>query len=107
MSACHQRFIMSPATRRISTVRKSYIRKSIRSDIVAAETVLRPNDPAIILAIANAPPCDRDGLGAARPEQSRRAGFTPIEMVVVLTILGLALAIVAGFVPRRSTALEP
>lgn len=33
-------------------------------------------------------------------------GFTLIETIVVLTILGLALTIVAGFLPRRNTTLE-
>ena len=33
-------------------------------------------------------------------------GFTLIETIVVLVILGLALTIVAGFVPRRNTTLE-
>jgi general secretion pathway protein H len=36
----------------------------------------------------------------------RSAGFTLIETIVVLVILGLALTIVAGFVPRRNTTLE-
>jgi len=34
------------------------------------------------------------------------AGFTLIETIVVLVILGLALTIVAGFLPRRNTTLE-
>jgi general secretion pathway protein H len=33
-------------------------------------------------------------------------GFTLIEMLVVLVILGLALAIVAGFVPRGYTTVD-
>ena len=33
-------------------------------------------------------------------------GFTLIETIVVLVILGLALTIVAGFIPRRNTTLE-
>lgn len=33
-------------------------------------------------------------------------GFTLIEMIVVLIILGLALSIVAGFLPRRNATLE-
>lgn len=36
----------------------------------------------------------------------RSAGFTLIETIVVLVILGLALSIVVGFVPRRNTTLE-
>jgi prepilin-type N-terminal cleavage/methylation domain-containing protein len=38
------------------------------------------------------------------PEQPDRhicGGFTLIETIVVLVILGLALTIVAGFLPRR------
>jgi general secretion pathway protein H len=35
-----------------------------------------------------------------------RGGFTLIEIIVVLVILGLALSIVAGFLPRRNTTLE-
>jgi general secretion pathway protein H len=34
------------------------------------------------------------------------AGFTLIEILVVLVIFGLCLGIVAGFVPRRNTRLE-
>ncbi len=34
------------------------------------------------------------------------SGFTLIETIVVLVILGLALSIVAGFLPRRNTTLE-
>jgi general secretion pathway protein H len=45
------------------------------------------------------------------PTQTRRraqghAGFTLIEMIVVLIILGLTLTIVAGFLPRRNVTLE-
>jgi len=36
----------------------------------------------------------------------RHAGFTLIETIVVLVILGLALTIVAGFIPRRNGTLE-
>jgi general secretion pathway protein H len=35
-----------------------------------------------------------------------QGGFTLIETIVVLVILGLALGIVAGFLPRRNTTLE-
>src|SRR5262249_34547413 len=35
-----------------------------------------------------------------------QSGFTLIEMIVVLVILGLSLSIVAGFSPRRNTTLE-
>jgi general secretion pathway protein H len=35
-----------------------------------------------------------------------RGGFTLIETIVVLVILGLALTIVAGFLPRRNTTAE-
>ncbi len=35
-----------------------------------------------------------------------RAGFTLIEMIVVLVIAGLALTIVAGFIGRRNPTLE-
>ena len=38
--------------------------------------------------------------------RSEDAGFTLIETIVVLVILGLALGIVAGFLPRRNTTLE-
>ena len=34
------------------------------------------------------------------------AGFTLIETIVVVVILGLALTIVAGFIPRRNSTLE-
>jgi general secretion pathway protein H len=34
------------------------------------------------------------------------SGFTLIETIVVLVILGLALTIVAGFLPRRNTTAE-
>jgi len=38
--------------------------------------------------------------------RSGRNGFTLIETIVVLVILGLALTIVAGFLPRRNVTLE-
>jgi general secretion pathway protein H len=47
----------------------------------------------------------RDAL-TRRPRDEPRAGFTLIEMIVVLSILGLALTIVVGFIPRRSSMLE-
>ncbi len=40
------------------------------------------------------------------PTTRRSAGFTLIETIVVLVILGLALTIVAGFLPRRNATLE-
>jgi general secretion pathway protein H len=64
------------------------------------------SSPIWIRASSQTGSVDRDEIGDARRERSRRAGFTLIEMVVVLTILGLALTIVAGFIPRRSTTLE-
>jgi general secretion pathway protein H len=46
-------------------------------------------------------------LHGARPvREGSRAGFTLIETIVVLVILGLALSVVAGFLPRRNTTLE-
>lgn len=53
-----------------------------------------------------------DGDAAGRPTKAGAAngrgsgGFTLIETIVVLVILGLALSIVAGFLPRRNTTLE-
>ena len=40
------------------------------------------------------------------PSAPVQGGFTLIETIVVLVILGLALGIVAGFLPRRNTTLE-
>lgn len=40
------------------------------------------------------------------PHASREDGFTLIETIAVLVVLGLALSIVAGFLPRRNTTLE-
>ena len=42
--------------------------------------------------------------GRPIPRSHRVSGFTLIETIVVLTILGLALTIVIGFVPRRPAA---
>lgn len=49
-----------------------------------------------------------NGTPAAADGGHRRAsaGFTLIETIIVLVILGLALSIVASFVPRRNTTLE-
>jgi general secretion pathway protein H len=41
-----------------------------------------------------------------RARRGQNAGFTLIETIVVLVILGLALSIVAGFLPRRNATLE-
>ena len=46
----------------------------------------------------------RSGRGMTR--KAACAGFTLIETIVVLVILGLALSIVAGFLPRRNATLE-
>jgi general secretion pathway protein H len=48
----------------------------------------------------------RDGPPGVLPERGAPGGFTLIETIVVLVILGLALTIVAGFLPRRNTTLE-
>jgi general secretion pathway protein H len=42
----------------------------------------------------------------AGPCQDTTRGFTLLETIVVLVILGLALTIVAGFLPRRNPTLE-
>jgi len=36
----------------------------------------------------------------------RQAGFTLIEMIVVIAVLGLALSVVASFAPRRHAGLD-
>jgi general secretion pathway protein H len=41
-----------------------------------------------------------------RPPRRACGGFTLIETIVVLVILGMALAIVVGFLPRRNTTVE-
>jgi general secretion pathway protein H len=41
-----------------------------------------------------------------RPPRRASGGFTLIEMIVVLVILGMAMAIVVGFLPRRTTTVE-
>jgi general secretion pathway protein H len=43
---------------------------------------------------------------SGHPRRSLSPGFTFIETIVVLVILGLALTIVAGFLPRRNTTSE-
>ena len=41
----------------------------------------------------------------AGPRRSREAGFTLLELIVTLTILGLALALIVGFKPPWSSGL--
>jgi len=48
----------------------------------------------------------RFGRSMVAARAGNRAGFTLIETIVVLVILGLALTIVAGFIPRRNGTLE-
>jgi general secretion pathway protein H len=50
-------------------------------------------------------PTHRKSMGPGLGD-SGHAGFTLIEPIVVLVILGLALTIVAGFIPRRNTTLD-
>ncbi len=46
-------------------------------------------------------------ISRSRPDGARgRGGFTLIETLVVLVILGLALSIVAGFMPRGHATLD-
>jgi len=49
-------------------------------------------------------PCE-PGPRPALPSRSRAAGFTLLELIVTLTILGLALALIVGYKPPWSSAL--
>jgi len=70
------------------------------------EPARRPVDPrgSILELRQSAKPRRLSPPSANAPD--RRNGFTLIETIVVLVILGLALTIVAGFLPRRNTTLE-
>ena len=48
----------------------------------------------------------RSSVGHSGTGPSGAGGFSLIEMVVVVAVLGLALSIVAGFSPKRSTRLQ-
>jgi general secretion pathway protein H len=49
-------------------------------------------------------PCE-PGPGPAAPRRGREAGFTLLELIVTLTILGLALALIVGYKPPWSSGL--
>ncbi len=49
-------------------------------------------------------PCE-PGPGLAAPRRGREAGFTLLELIVTLTILGLALALIVGYKPPWSSGL--
>ena len=49
-------------------------------------------------------PCE-PGPQPAGPRHGRDAGFTLIELIVTLTILGLALALIVGYKPPWSSGL--
>ena len=49
-------------------------------------------------------PCEPQSRPAA-PNCSREAGFTLLELIVTLTILGLALALIVGYKPPWSSGL--
>jgi general secretion pathway protein H len=40
------------------------------------------------------------------PSNTRQAGFTLLEMIVVIAVMGLALALISGFGPPRSHWLQ-
>src|SRR5438552_677954 len=47
-------------------------------------------------------PCEQQ---AAAPQHRREAGFTLLELIITLTILGLALALIVGYKPPWSSGL--
>jgi len=49
-------------------------------------------------------PCE-PGPGPAAPRRGREAGFTLLELIVTLSILGLALALIVGYKPPWSSGL--
>ncbi len=48
----------------------------------------------------------RSNAGGRGAAPARPAGFTLIETIVVIAVLGLALSVVASFVPRNHAALD-
>jgi general secretion pathway protein H len=55
---------------------------------------------------ASDPGAQPERLADRQRDRGVPSGFTLIETIVVLVIVGLALTIVAGFLPRRNTTLE-